>query len=67
MELQRMQLSDIESKRQDELRQAQDKARALFEDILSNGLIAAGRKEKEVERDIFALAKSKYAPSSFTA
>ena len=55
-----MQLSDSESKRRDELRKAQDKARALFEDIVSKGLIAAGRKEKEVERDIFALAKSKY-------
>ena len=53
-------MSATELQRQSELRAAQDKARALFEDIVAAGLIAPGRTESEVERDIFQLAKSKY-------
>lgn len=55
-----MRMPNTESERRDELRKAQDRARALFEDIVSEGLIAAGRKESEVEREIFELAKQKY-------
>jgi Xaa-Pro dipeptidase len=53
-------MSSNELQRQNELRAAQDKARALFEDIVAGGLIAPGKTESEVERDIFQLAKSKY-------
>jgi Xaa-Pro dipeptidase len=49
-----------ESQRQDELRQAQDTARALFDDIVAFGLIAPGKTEMQVERAIFELARSKY-------
>jgi Xaa-Pro aminopeptidase len=53
-------MSAIELQRESELRAAQDKARALFDDILAVGLIAPGKTESAIERDIFELARSKY-------
>jgi Xaa-Pro aminopeptidase len=53
-------MSSTELRRRNELRAAQDKARALFEDIVAAGLIAPGKTESAVERDMFELAKSKY-------
>lgn len=53
-------MAHSESKRKEELRKAQDKARALFDDIVAEKLIAPGKTESQVERDIFELAKRKY-------
>jgi Xaa-Pro aminopeptidase len=53
-------MPSTESRRRDEILRAQNTALALFEDIEALGLIAPSRTEKDVERDVFALAKSKY-------
>jgi Xaa-Pro aminopeptidase len=45
-----------ESERRAALEAAQDKALALFDAIERGGLVAPGRRESDIERDIFALA-----------
>ena len=42
------------------LQAAEDQANALFDAIERDGLIAAGRSEREIERDIFALAEREF-------
>ena len=53
-------MPSTETQRQDELRNAQDTARALFADIVALGLIAPGKTETQIEREIFELARSQY-------
>ena len=42
------------------LKAAQDKAEALFADVVNEGLIAAGKMESELTDDIHALARQRY-------
>jgi Xaa-Pro dipeptidase len=53
-------MSSTERQRREALSDAQNRARALFADIAAAGLIAPGKTESQVERDIFELAKSNY-------
>src|SRR3974377_2624429 len=43
-----------------ELLAAQNKAAALFEEVVDNGLICAGKLESELTAEIHALAQSRY-------
>jgi Xaa-Pro aminopeptidase len=49
-----------ETERRAELIAAQDRAHALFADIVAEGLIAPGKTETEIERAIYQLAKSRH-------
>jgi Xaa-Pro dipeptidase len=42
---------------------AQDKAVALFREVLDSGMIRAGRLESELTRDIHALARARFGLS----
>lgn len=57
--------TDLEEERATNLRDAQEKAAALFDRVESRGLIRAGATEKSVSDDIYALAEEMFGITTY--